>query len=99
MTNSVDKCDLFLFLDVIEFFTEPFHGMQCRFAIIDHFEPVYGLTFFDERYDLLKQAGLMLCNRLFPDKCILICAGFDFCPRSWRIDVTLVRIFFGQEDR
>ena len=22
----------------------------------------------------------MLCNRLFPDKCILICAGFDFCP-------------------
>ena len=38
--DSIDKGDLFFFLDLIEFFAQPLHGMKCRFTVIDHFDSV-----------------------------------------------------------
>ena len=60
--DSIDKAYLFFFFDLIKFFTQPFHGMQSCFAVIDHFDSIQRLTFFDERNDLSEQTGLMLCN-------------------------------------
>ena len=107
MSDSIDKGDLFLFLDLIELFSQPFHGMQGRFAIINHFDSVQRLTFFNERNDLSEQTGLMLCDGFFSDKGVLVCAGFDFVPsmkivlpeispRSWSIEETLARTVLEQ---
>ena len=79
MADSIDKGYLFFSLDLVELFAEPFHGMQRRFAVIDYFDPVQRLTFFDERKYLIEQTGLKLCDRLFPDKRILVRAGFNLC--------------------
>ena len=79
MADPVDKSDSFFFLDLTELFAQPFHGMQCRFSVIDHFDPVQCLTFFDKKNDLFKQTGLVFCHRFFPDKCILVRAGFNLC--------------------
>ena len=78
VTGPIDKGYLLFILDLVELFTQPLHGMQRCFTVVDYLDSVQYLTLFDECNDLFEQTGLMLCDGLFPDKGILVRTGFDF---------------------
>ena len=94
MSDAMDKRDIFLFSDVVKLPSQPFEGMECRFAAIDNLDPVKGLAFLQKLQDFFKEPGLVLRYRLFPDKRVLVRAGFDLCPvneNSFTGDLTQIK--------
>ena len=94
MSDTIDKRNVFLFPDVVKLSAQPFEGMECRFPAIDDPDPVKGLAFLQKLQDLFKEPCLVLRYRLFPDKRVLVRAGFDLCPvneNSFTGDLTQIK--------